>query len=75
MCTLAFLNHEQKMVFSPFVCRYDKNSDFGSDLPASLTMNVVVFYSQHEEGTGLIEDNEINNNTLVGVWITRGINN
>ncbi|CAH3153101.1 unnamed protein product, partial [Pocillopora meandrina] len=26
----------------------------------------------HEEGTGLIEDNEINNNTLVGVWITTG---
>ena len=32
-------------------------------------------YSQHEEGMGLIEDNEINNNTLAGVWITTGINN
>ena len=27
---------------------------------------------QHEEGMGLIEDNEINNNTLAGVWITTG---
>ena len=29
---------------------------------------------QHEEGMGLIEDNEINNNTLAGVWITTGKN-
>ena len=29
-------------------------------------------FSQHEEGMGLIEDNEINNNTLAGVWITTG---
>ena len=32
------------------------------------------FLPQHEEGMGLIEDNEINNNTLAGVWITTGKN-
>lgn len=35
-------------------------------------MNFVVLLPQHEEGMGLIEDNEINNNTLAGVWITTG---
>ena len=35
-------------------------------------MNFAVLLPQHEEGMGLIEDNEINNNTLAGVWITTG---
>ena len=34
---------------------------------------VFPYFSQHEDGMGLIEDNEINNNTLAGVWITTGI--
>ena len=37
-----------------------------------LPMNFAVSLPQHEEGLGLIEDNEINNNTLAGVWITTG---
>ena len=37
-------------------------------------MNFALSLPQHEEGMGLIEDNEINNNTLAGVWITTGRN-
>ena len=39
----------------------------------SVNCYVFPYFSQHEDGMGLIEDNEINNNTLAGVWITTGI--
>ena len=47
-----------------------KISIFG--ISCILLMNFAVLLPQHEEGMGLIEDNEINNNTLAGVWITTG---